>query len=72
MYALYEDAADAADLTAAMLDAFFPGWKGEKEPEHVRFTNDTGYSPNVWKCTRLHEQLYEMGLCSIRMEEKNT
>ena len=71
MYALYEDAADAADLTAAMLDAFFPGRKGQKGPEHVRFTNDTGYSPKVWKCTRLHEQLYEMGLCSIQMEEKN-
>ena len=71
LYALYDDETQAADLTASMLDAFFPSRKGKKGPEHVRFTNQTGYSPKVWKCTRLHEQLYEMGLCSIRMEEKN-
>ena len=71
MYALYENETDAADLTAAMLDNFFPSHNRKKGPGHVPFTEQTGYSPKVWKCTRLHEQLYEMGLCSIKMEEKN-
>ena len=67
MYALYEDENQAADLSAALLDASF----FRNRPGHKKFTKETGYSPKVWKCTRLHEQLYEMGLCSIQMEEKN-
>lgn len=66
IYAMYDDTEQAAELTAKLLDASFY----KNRPGHRRFTDETGYSPKVWKCTRLHEKLYEMGLCSIRMEER--
>ena len=60
----FADDLDAAEITSIVLDKMF------KTPKHRRFTENTGYSPKVLKCTRYHEQLYEMGLCRLIMKEK--
>lgn len=62
MYSLYSDVNDASELISLLLDKAFP------EADHKTFTEDTGVSPKVLKCTEYSDKLYEMGICSAKIE----
>ncbi|MBR1529105.1 MAG: type III-A CRISPR-associated RAMP protein Csm5 [Oscillospiraceae bacterium] len=64
LFSLYEDPERASQNAAVILETQF------SKAGHQDFTERTGVSPKVWKCTRFNEQLYEMGLCTIKLEEK--
>ena len=64
MYSLFEDSEEAAKIISKMLDKSF------SSADHKSFTEKEGISPQVLKCTRYQDKLYEMGRCEISFKEK--
>ena len=62
--ALYENPDEGALQTAKLLDMQFP------KAKHLSFTQQEGISPKAIKAAEYQGQLYEMGMCAVKFEEK--